>query len=529
MASPINTALLRITKRAESNARERLIQTFVDVGPLFTLLNGHDHQILFGRRGTGKTHAFNYLADAREKCGDVVAMVDLRNVGSSSGLYSDETIDVAERATRLLVDTLVAIHEILLAFFVEHSEAMDLSIAGPLLDELAESFTQVKVVGQVETQSQNTENKENQSTSGGSLSLGLSSISATIESENTESNFSEKSTTIKRRGDEQLYVNFGRTSSAFRKIADRLGKNRLWVLLDEWGSVPIILQPFLADLLRRALLVVPNTTVKIAAIEQRSNFLFHRDSGDYVGIELGADASADINLDDFMVFDNDAERAKDFFINLVGNHVIATAEQPGSELEIPRDVNEIIRQTFTERRALEEFVRACEGVPRDAIHILGLAAQNALENAVSVQHIRVAARNWYQRDKEKAVSSNERACKLLHWIIDEVIGKRRARAFLVESSTQDKLIHSLYDSRVLHVLKRNISAHDRPGVRFDVFKIDYGCYVDLITTTKEPQGLLRLDDSDNHSTKFIDVPPDDYRSIRRAILELKSFYDLFAK
>lgn len=158
-------------------------------------------------------------------------------------------------------------------------------------------------------------------------------------------------------------------------------------------------------------------------------------------------------------------------------------------------------------------------MPRDAINVLALAAQRALDDAISVEHIRVASRNWYQRDKDKAVSANASAHKLLHWIIDEVIGQRRARAFLLESGHSDPLIEELYDARVLHVLKRNISSHDQPGVRYDVYKLDYGCYVDLMTTQRAPGGLLPADDDG-----FVDVPPDDYRSIRRAILNLDDFY-----
>jgi hypothetical protein len=78
----------------------------------------------------------------------------------------------------------------------------------------------------------------------------------------------------------------------------------------------------------------------------------------------------------------------------------------------------------------------------------------------------------------------------------------------------------LYDARVLHVLKRSISTHDQPGVRFDVYKMDYGCYVDLIATAKAPRGLLPTDSDD-----FLDVPPDDYRSIRRAILSIENFHE----
>ncbi len=96
--------------------------------------------------------------------------------------------------------------------------------------------------------------------------------------------------------------------------------------------------------------------------------------------------------------------------------------------------------------------------------------------------MRVAARNWYQRDKEKAASANERAHQLLHWVIDEVIGERRARAFLLRSDLRDELINALYDARVLHILKRAISTHDQPGIRYDVYKLDYGCFVDLVAT-----------------------------------------------
>ena len=50
------------------------------------------------------------------------------------------------------------------------------------------------------------------------------------------------------------------------------------------------------------------------------------------------------------------------------------------------------------------------------------------------------------------------------------------------------------------------------NLEFDM-KIDYGCYVDLVNTTKAPIGLFESDDDG-----FVEVPRDDYRSIRRAIL-----------
>jgi hypothetical protein len=83
------------------------------------------------------------------------------------------------------------------------------------------------------------------------------------------------------------------------------------------------------------------------------------------------------------------------------------------------------------------------------------------------------------------------------------------------------LIDTLFDSRLLHVLKKNISSPENPGARYDVYKLDYGCYVDLITTSKAPVDILPFPEFEN--LWDIDVPPDDYRSIRRAILNLAAF------
>lgn len=61
VTSALNRAMLQIQKRAESGDQHTLASTFVDAGPLFDLLSTPDHQIMFGRRGTGKTHALLYL------------------------------------------------------------------------------------------------------------------------------------------------------------------------------------------------------------------------------------------------------------------------------------------------------------------------------------------------------------------------------------------------------------------------------------------------------------------------------------
>jgi hypothetical protein len=516
----LNTAFLKLQLRAEKGDPSVLVATFVDVGHLFAILSNNDHQILYGRRGTGKTHALKYLVEEiRGPRAQVPVYVDMRTMGSSGGLYSDTSTPLTERATRLLMDTLAAIHDDLATFALGDSEAAKRAAREllPRLDSLADACGEIRVTGgTVERElTQTAESAEKTSTG---LSAGYP-FSAKLE--DTTSHDSSRTVEVRRveKGQEAHRVHFGAASQRLGDVVKALPSQRLWIILDEWSVVPLELQPLLADFLRRCVFPVSGVTVKIGAIEHRSRFRSPTESGDYVGLELGADTSANLELDDFMVFNNDAERAKGFFRDLLYRHVRAVfaAEQQSHPALVSADA--LVTAAFTQHNAFDEYVRAAEGVPRDAVNILGLAAQKAGEERISVPHVRVAARQWYQRDKLAAASANTDASDLLHWIMEEVISRRHARAFLLEQGKRHPLIEALYDSRVLHVVKRGVSGGDIAGVRFNAYGLDYGCYVDLISTKKAPRGLLFPPEEDEVAD--VEVPQDDYRSIRRAILDIE--------
>ncbi len=510
----INTAFLGISRRAESVDRKTLVQTFVDLGPLIPVLSSRDHQIIYGRRGTGKTHALLYVTEqSRDQLG-VPVYVDLRNMGSSGGVYADTQIPLGQRATRLLLDVLASVHEALLDYVV--ASDLDLTALGPILDKLGEAITELEVVGEVKREVKEVVNSNQKDASGIELTLATKASFEASHSRNRE----ESSKSVGRLEESGLLtyrVHFGSVNKTLSELVKAILPRRLLVVLDEWSTIPLELQPYLADLIRRAMFPISGLTVKIAAIEQRSNFKIGA-SAEYTGIEIGADASADVDLDDYMVFDNNAERAIEFFEQLLFKHYSSeTARKPEF-----KDPESLIQAAFTQQNAFEDFVRSAEGVPRDAFNILSIAAQRSLQDKISIPTVRVAARTWFQRDKESTVRSNPQAEQLLHWIVDDVIAHRRARAFLLRSNTRHPLIDALFDARVLHIIKRSISGHDEPGARYDVYKLDYGCYVDLLATTKAPEKLLDLDDD---SGAAVSVPSDDYRAIRRAILHIDRFHE----
>lgn len=511
---------MRLSRRSEKADPKKLVQTFVDAGPLFTLLSIHDHQIIFGRRGTGKTHAFQYLAGVVKDKLDIVSYSDLSNLGSSGGIYSNQEIPLTERATRLLVDSLLDIHENLYEVFVDSSETFDLSQTGPLLDQFAEAVTEVRVVGTVEQETTGQQSFSDRSESKLSLAASSQKIDASLGATHTSEATQTSSKKQKVSGSEMRSVHFGSVRRVLEKMSTVVSPHRMWILFDEWSSVPLELQPYLADLLRRCIFPIRDITVKIAAIDYRSQFQFSESAGDYIGIEVGADASTDIDLDSFMVFDNDESRSRIFFRSLFHKHLVVSDDL--SDTEIAKwSPEKIVSCAFTQLSSFDELVRAAEGVPRDAIHIASLAAQYAVDDKISMRHIRRAAKNWYQTGKEAAIHSREKALALLHWIVDKVIADRKARAFMLRSNVKHQLIEDLFDSRVLHILKKGISTHDEPGARYDAYKLDYGCYVDLMATSRAPIGLFQVYEEDEEA--FVEVPADDYRSIRRAILDLSEF------
>jgi hypothetical protein len=515
----VHTAFLSFAKRAEAVSADILSHTFVDTEPLTTILKTPANQILYGRRGTGKTHALLYLSSHVEAMEQTAIYLDLRSIGSDGSIYNDASRSVSERSVRLVLDVLAAIGHELYKLAVEQISTSHAPEQISLrLDDLEKSFTEVKIVGDT-TAEESLDTIDTSSVSanaGVTATEGFATAMNLNASRNKEQKIAHSRTTT---GREQFSIHFGRVQAALRGIISVLGIVKLWVLIDEWSEIPIDLQPYLADLLRRTILPIDNFVVKIAAIEHRSSFFLPKDRGEYIDLELGADISTDLNLDDFLVFDNDQGKSVDFFKRLLFRHLKAV--EPGPIFNSP---DEMIQVAFTQSNAFDELVRAAEGVPRDALNLAAKVSTKAFGKAVSIAEVRASARDWYQQDKAASVQANPALHSALEMIIGEVIGNRRARAFLVKANVRHETIDRLFDSRILHLLKRNISSHDAPGQRYDAFKIDYGCYVDLINTQKATAGLFSLDDGG-----YTEVPVDDYRSIRRAILDLDRLPALYWK
>mgnify|MGYP000529938584 CR=1 FL=1 len=517
--SKLLKSFIRFNDRADRISSNQLVDTFVSAGPISDVLDHSNNQIIYGRRGTGKTHALKFITRKKHSEGDVCVYIDCRNLGSEQSIYENISLPVTERSTRLIVDVFIELHTQLLDCFSDPSAEWDLSIMAPLLDDLYDVISDVRVCGEYTVESTSQSQAGNTSGFGGSAQISANPSLTLSAKDSEETNFSQKNVATQK-GVQRSWVEFGRTGRCLRDLCARLEGRQIWLLIDEWSAIPREIQPYLADMIRRTILIIPNISVKIAAIEHRSNFKFDLTGGQYIGFEIGADLPSNLNLDDYLVFENNEESAEAFFKAMICKHVSAAAKEIG--IDIAHDQEEIIRTAFTQSNVFSEFVQASEGVPRDAMHILSLCAQRSSGQPINKPTLRDAAYSFFHTEKYGAIESNESSRAMLDWVRDEVIQNRKTRAFLVPVSVKDGILNRLFDQRALHIRNKSMSSAHRTGERFVVYKIDYGCYVDLINTKNMPTGLLFPDDG-TLSVSF-DIPDDDARSYRRAILDVEDFY-----
>jgi hypothetical protein len=513
-------ALTKIPRRAERQSQETLGETFVDIGPLFSTLNRSEHQVIYGRRGTGKTHALGALQTTLARASICSVYLDMRTVGSAGGLYSDTTQPLASRATQLLIDVIEALHTELSEFvYAQMSESKDVTLLVNALDRLATAATEVEVVGSAEEEVEEGEEDSRQRKKGAAISLSPKpELRLSFDGET-----GKKSTRTTRRrlsGEARCAVKFGPLAGALKKVVSILPGRELWLLLDEWSALPLELQPVLADLLRRAIFPVRGVTVKIAAIERRSKFAVWREDRDYLGIELGADASQDINLDDYLRLSANDERAQHFFGDLFLRHVAAVSPEVAAEFPAnPDGRRHFIWAMWDHDQSFTEMIRAAEGIPRDGINITGTAAQTAavpdymLRGGISVDDVRGAARGWFLRDKEGSIKGDRQATRALANIVG-FVANRRKRTFLIEREhdSRHKIIQDLYDARLIHLLRSAVG----PNGAYDLFALDYGGYVNAIENDE------RFEDwSDLWATHWNEVNPGRSSLMRSAIIPVE--------
>ena len=500
-ALELNELVMRTARRAENAPEQLLEEAFVPVPSLLAQLDTSEHQVLFGRRGTGKTHLLRHLQSTQTASGALAVYLDLRKIGASGDVFSRQQEDFAELATGLLVDVVEHVHGQIYDRVLTEEWSADVDAVSLALDRLAEAATQIRVVGDVEVA------QEHESTSQVTRSV---SAEASIGTDpriawRIDSGKDRAARRLERRldrGREVHHVLLGPLSTAFQQLAAAMRPHPIWLLIDEWSALPLELQPVLADLLRRTVFATTGIAVKISAIHGRSRFAETWTTGYTVGLELGADTAATLDLDDFLLFRNDIASTLGFYAALLHHHLAAMASGNGRRTgddHLMRAVAgaqtpaKLTRLVFDTADAFHALVLGAEGVPRDLLQIVGLAAGIAYDQPISTGHVTEAARNFFLRDKEPLISKDARAV-FAHLVEECVRQKTRVIPLRREGESDDELIRRLYDARVIHRVKQGMSLNpSRPTELYDVYVVDSGAFLGLPAAGKARARYAALD------------------------------------
>jgi hypothetical protein len=492
-------AVASLADRAEGLADATA--TYVDTAFLVTLQNKRN-QVVFGRRGTGKTHLLRRLQDELLARFDALRIVPAYVDGATlqaASPYSDPAaialglyVELLRRVVRelsLFIDGKLRPGLLERAFpGAGRGQLAQVRDAAGRLDRL---LTAGKVrmlpMGEASAEYEDLDVAVSRrrlaagvnaaATLSDPRSLGIT-VEASAQKELAKS--ARKVVTHKVAG--ETYLPLAEVSELIRRLLGTLGDASLAILVDEWSALGDAgVQPLLAQLLR--LTARGGICVKLACVPGRTKlFLPGEGRRNPVGLELGDDITADVDLDSVVFVDNDIKQLAGFFMALLQRHIGSVIPEvaAASLEEFSRDV---LTRRMADEHVFAELCHASSAVPRDFINVFRQATiqQHAAGlSAMTFANVRTAARNVYESKRANLASTRPDELALLDRIYRKVVLGQNSYFFLIEASAvDDPRIVELFTAKLIH---RTSATWLEPSalVSYVYFMVDYGTSIELL-------------------------------------------------
>lgn len=461
-------AVTVIQKRAE-NQRDwyKLLDTYVQTDLAYRA-GTRDSQLVLGRRGTGKTHMFLVLQEKLGSQGEVAFYIDCRKLGSGVVEQTEKPELTASKYFRSLLNEISTI----MFDKASHMESPPVGAQQRVLNTIYGLATQM---------------------------------------EPSRTDDFVKPT-----------FNYRQIAESLQTVIADLGMRNLFIIIDEWAQIPISVQPYVAEYLKRAIMTIPQVCVKLLTVNYQCQLSKQTAEG-IIGIKRGADITDVVDFDAYLIYDDNPKLVTEFFSQVLYNHL---GVELGWNLQVPSDEKaKRITNIFTQQNTFVELVRAAEGNCRDFLCIFSGAfwkyRQRGDAKAISIPHIHDAASDWFTNEKYVNIKDEAILNRTFLFILNNILKRYKSRTFMVEASkAQSGVLTRLLNERLLHRLPRFYSHQDYPGERYELFNIDYGAYVQFKILKEYQPPLLALDSPEltTNEQRFM-VPFDDKRSIRRIVFD----------
>ena len=432
-----------------------------------------NHQIIQGRRGTGKTHILVVLKKRLENKGRHCILFDCKATGSAADV-SDVSLPEKHRMIQLMRDFLLCIHQDLRAYFKD-SMYVDTEENSEINDLLNYLFRECYTQGMTENKYENSKGEENntQNVNAVNSQFEIAPIPKGVfgfqdQSQNNRSTKASKKTS----GIIYEKIVFPNIFHCLNRIGE-ISKTKFVILIDEWSNLPLDIQPHFAEFLRRCIMPSRFYTLKIAVVKGRTKYCIKNERIIY-GFEIGADISVSLDLDTICMYDRDPRKVFSDLYKILWTHLKAKHVLNGIE------VGNFLTMLFDSPNSAVLLVRASEGNPRDFICIIhnciilldGMGSSDAWIDSRTVFD---AAKLWYDSDKAEALTDDQK--KILNSLIRYVVKKQKNRGLVLEEHyLEHPTIKNLIDARVLHVAQTGRHFDNLGASSMAILVLDFGTY-----------------------------------------------------
>lgn len=487
------------------------------------ILVARQHQIIYGRRGTGKTHLLRRvevsLRDSFAEGGLLPVYVNGSQLSQQINLLSSNPDMVALAIyVQLMQHIGTEIHRFVMElnrvdfwdWVVGGKKSQNARQADVIATLLKETLTsgQVRLLpaGEASDEATTLAETSQSASAGASIKLDPRTLGWAIKADAAaaRSKASSSLTTRKIRG--EVILPFSQVSSDLARLLELLGQASILVFFDEWSEVdkdPRV-QPYLAEMLRRTTSAVPGMYLKLACIPGRTSLAtpITGDTKNPIGLEEGDDIQADVDLDSIVFSQGSLDQLVPFFMAMIKKHV-------GVEIDWVRDASfRDFKMFLTSKvfKGLAPFVELCQasgGVPRDFINIYRTASITAaninksgqVRPPFNVGSVRHAAKGVYQSKRKSFGKSASPQLQLLDTIYKEIYINKNSYLFLLsEESAEDDIVQTLYMEKLIHRMPVAYYNTDDER-RYQYFQLDYGATIDRLVANAAMKARTSYDTS----------------------------------
>lgn len=438
-------SLIRDSFRIRPNHNPR----YIDVEGHLDRLGSKQQQVIFGRRGSGKScllvHYKNDVGKNHKILSIYISTDDIKRLG-----YPDVLIRLLLQIMESMPSSKQKWRKFLFRATDVQNHIKDLR----------------KLLNRAETRKVQEEEKSESKFSGGGNYNGINASADRTSSLGKLSEFQENKL-------DELERNLTDYKAAIEKELKKSKYEACFILLDDFYLIKRDKQPDVLDYVHR-LVRGTDYYLKVATIRHRTELIRHDQQT--IGVELNQDVE-EINLDRTL---EDLSSPGEYLGRIL-NYMAAEVGLDNA------------KESLFNHNSFEELVIASGGVPRDFLTIF----VNAIDQAISVdkiQHLTAtnvwkAASSFSYQSKLKALRKdvNVEASRLesvFRDILKFCIEEKKRTCFLISQDEAQKhsdmheLVLQLMDFKLIHVVEPDTSAASGRQGRFEAYTLDFSLFME---------------------------------------------------